>query len=216
MNIIKRVNEMIKLLKEYFDYLLFKNRFMNESEIYIDGQNIFGQYSMIRNYKNSDPDLFKIISNPIKDIISKTKKINVIDSENNMILFDIGANIGLYSIYYAKTKTGPVYAFEPSVFNLTLLARNIFINDVAEIVTLTILYRSFGSLNAVTGSVRSFREIADMVVKHAQSSSQIEGTKRIGSMPHNGLRTFDNTQLVRSFPEFKFTSLSDGIAGYFD
>jgi len=47
-------------------------------------------------------------------------------------LFDIGANIGLYSIYYAKTKAGPVYAFEPSVFNLTLLARNIFINDVVD------------------------------------------------------------------------------------
>jgi len=93
---------------------------------------------------------------------------------------------------------------------------HIFIDDVAEIVTLTILYRCVGSLNAVTGFVSSFREIADLVVNHAQSSSQIEGTKRIGNMPHNGLRTFDNTQLVRAFPEFKFTSLSDGIASYFD
>ena len=51
-------------------------------------------------------------------------------------LFDIGANIGLYSIYYAKTKAGPVYAFEPSVFNLTLLARNIFINNVSDKVSI--------------------------------------------------------------------------------
>ena len=44
--------------------------------------------------------------------------------------FDIGANVGLYSIYHAKTKKGNVYAFEPSVFNLGLLAKNININDV--------------------------------------------------------------------------------------
>lgn len=44
--------------------------------------------------------------------------------------FDIGANVGLYSIYFAKTKLGNVYAFEPSVFNLGLLAKNINVNKV--------------------------------------------------------------------------------------
>lgn len=45
-------------------------------------------------------------------------------------LFDIGANVGLYSIYYAKSKPGNVYSFEPSVFNLALLAKNINANGV--------------------------------------------------------------------------------------
>ena len=44
--------------------------------------------------------------------------------------FDIGANIGLYSIYYAKVKKGDVYSFEPSVFNLSQLAKNISINNL--------------------------------------------------------------------------------------
>ncbi|PQA76623.1 FkbM family methyltransferase [Rhodoferax sp. TS-BS-61-7] len=48
------------------------------------------------------------------------------------VLFDIGANVGLYSIYYAKTKPGRVYAFEPSVFNLALLAKNINANQVQD------------------------------------------------------------------------------------
>lgn len=48
------------------------------------------------------------------------------------VLFDIGANVGLYSIYYAKTKPGRVYAFEPSVFNLALLAKNINVNQVQD------------------------------------------------------------------------------------
>lgn len=46
------------------------------------------------------------------------------------VLFDIGANIGLYSVYFAKSKNRPVFAFEPSVFNLPALAKNINANSV--------------------------------------------------------------------------------------
>lgn len=52
------------------------------------------------------------------------------------VLFDIGANVGLYSIYYALTKPGHVYAFEPSVFNLGQLARNLSANGVSDHVTI--------------------------------------------------------------------------------
>lgn len=46
------------------------------------------------------------------------------------ILWDIGANVGLYSCYAAKARDCKVYAFEPSVFNLEILARNIFLNNL--------------------------------------------------------------------------------------
>jgi FkbM family methyltransferase len=48
------------------------------------------------------------------------------------VLWDIGANIGLYSVYAAKKKGCSVYAFEPSVFNLELLARNIYLNELSN------------------------------------------------------------------------------------
>lgn len=51
-------------------------------------------------------------------------------------LWDIGANVGLYSIYAAKKRECRVVAFEPSVFNLELLARNLFINGLQERVSL--------------------------------------------------------------------------------
>ena len=51
------------------------------------------------------------------------------------ILWDIGANVGLYSIYAAKNGIR-VYAFEPSVLNLEVLARNIFLNDVVDKITI--------------------------------------------------------------------------------
>lgn len=50
--------------------------------------------------------------------------------------YDIGANVGLYSIYYALRHDGMVYAFEPSVFNLGILARNIALNGVSDRVTI--------------------------------------------------------------------------------
>lgn len=50
------------------------------------------------------------------------------DIPKGSVLWDIGANIGLYSVYAAKKSDCMVYAFEPSVFNLELLARNIYLN----------------------------------------------------------------------------------------
>ena len=51
-------------------------------------------------------------------------------------LFDIGANVGLYSLYYAGTKPGNVYAFEPSVFNLPILVKNVSIIDLQSRVSI--------------------------------------------------------------------------------
>jgi FkbM family methyltransferase len=47
-------------------------------------------------------------------------------------LWDIGANVGLYSVYAAKKRNCKVYAFEPSIFNVELLARNIEMNDLVK------------------------------------------------------------------------------------
>lgn len=48
------------------------------------------------------------------------------------VLWDVGANVGLYSVYAAKKSNCRVWAFEPSVFNLELLARNIFLNGLTK------------------------------------------------------------------------------------
>jgi FkbM family methyltransferase len=52
----------------------------------------------------------------------------------NSILWDVGANIGLYSVYAAKKKNCRVWAFEPSVFNLELLARSISANQLTDLI----------------------------------------------------------------------------------
>lgn len=52
------------------------------------------------------------------------------------VVWDIGANVGLYTCYLAKGRSCRVFAFEPSVFNLELLARNIFINGLTARATI--------------------------------------------------------------------------------
>ena len=52
------------------------------------------------------------------------------------VFWDVGANVGLYSIYAAKRSVAQVFAFEPSVFNLELLARNIFLNNLQQSITI--------------------------------------------------------------------------------
>ena len=52
--------------------------------------------------------------------------------ERNAVFWDIGANIGLYSCYAAKSTDCKVYAFEPSIFNLELLGRNISLNRLTD------------------------------------------------------------------------------------
>lgn len=52
------------------------------------------------------------------------------------VLWDVGANVGLYSIYPALARECSVYAFEPSVFNLELLARNVFLNRLHGRITI--------------------------------------------------------------------------------
>jgi FkbM family methyltransferase len=60
-----------------------------------------------------------------------------IDSfEPGSVLWDVGANVGLYACYAAKRRGCRVFAFEPSVFNLELLARNIWDNGLSKLVTL--------------------------------------------------------------------------------
>lgn len=55
---------------------------------------------------------------------------------NDAVLWDVGANVGLYACYAAAKKNCKVFAFEPSVFNLELLARNILLNNLTHKVSI--------------------------------------------------------------------------------
>jgi len=51
------------------------------------------------------------------------------------VMWDIGANIGLFSLYAATNRRCSVLAFEPSAANYAVLARNLQINGLNSLVT---------------------------------------------------------------------------------
>jgi len=48
------------------------------------------------------------------------------------VFWDIGSNIGLYSCFASKERDAKTFSFEPSLFNLELLSKNIFLNQLSE------------------------------------------------------------------------------------
>lgn len=50
------------------------------------------------------------------------------------VLWDVGANVGVYSIYAAATKNIKVYAFEPEAANYNILNENIRVNKLDSLV----------------------------------------------------------------------------------
>ena len=51
------------------------------------------------------------------------------------VLLDVGANVGMYSIWAAKSRGARVFAFEPESQNYALLHRNIMLNRLDKLIT---------------------------------------------------------------------------------
>jgi FkbM family methyltransferase len=67
-------------------------------------------------------------------VLSKeTDTIQWIDGfEKGTVLWDIGANVGVYSLYAAIKRSVSVLAFEPSAANFHVLSRNIYLNKLGD------------------------------------------------------------------------------------
>ncbi len=73
------------------------------------------------------------------------------------------------------------------------------------------MHKSKGILNAATGKVISFYEIAERIIENAGKEVQIITTERVGLMPHNGYRAFDPLYTFEAFPDFKYTDINQGL-----
>lgn len=83
--------------------------------------------------------------------------------------------------------------------------------DVAELGARLVMHRSTGALNAATGSVISFMDIARKMADLADGDIEIVTTERQGAMPHGGYRPFDPAAALAAFPGFAFTPT---VAGF--
>ena len=85
---------------------------------------------------------------------------------------------------------------------------HIWVEDLSKILIHVIRKRVLGKLNATTGSVISFNAIAKQVKKISNKNIKIISTDRVGKMPHNGYRAFDNSKIYKIIPKFKFRKFS--------
>jgi len=89
---------------------------------------------------------------------------------------------------------------------------HVWVEDVAELTFRILTMRSHGTLNAATGTVLSFKQVAEAVVSHFPDPVPIRCSERSGPMPHNGYRAFDPASTLKAFPGFRYTLPADGFA----
>ena len=85
---------------------------------------------------------------------------------------------------------------------------HIFIDDVAELAALIICHQSTGALNAATGVVTSFYDIARMIAQRA--GVEVKSIPRPGPRPHLLHRFFDVNMVRNIFPAFRFGRIETG------
>lgn len=121
-------------------------------------QTLYAALKKTRKIKYNGIELAFFVPNRISNFRFETfstkepETLEWIDSiPRGSVLWDIGANVGLYTCYAARARGCKIFAFEPSVFNLELLARNIFINNLTKQVVIVPLPLSdnldFNTLN---------------------------------------------------------------------
>lgn len=110
---------------------------------YLFEQVLVSATSRTRRIRHKSVDLTFVVPNQLNHFRVETfstkepETLEWIDSiPRGSVLWDIGANVGLYTCYAAKAGHCRVFAFEPSVFNLELLARNIFLNGLTARATI--------------------------------------------------------------------------------
>ena len=86
------------------------------------------------------------------------------------------------------------------------------VEDVAELVRLIAVHGSSGVVNAVSGELASFRELAEFAAAEFTPHVAVKSSPRSGPMPHNGYRPLSNQTALLSFPGFHFKSWREGLA----
>ena len=86
------------------------------------------------------------------------------------------------------------------------------VEDVAALVGLIAQHRSQGVVNAVSGEVVSFRDLAQFAASEFEPRVAVRGSPRSGPMPHDGYRPLANRAALQAFPGFRFKSWREGLS----
>ncbi len=128
-------SKVLILLDKFFSIFIKKNLFIGWCKFFLQEQS----YKSIR-ILDKKVNFFvpnQLTSDMVDSYFIKEPEtlewIDNFEKKENLIFWDIGANIGLYSIYNSlKNINSSTIAFEPSSSNLRVLTRNISINNLEK------------------------------------------------------------------------------------
>lgn len=89
---------------------------------------------------------------------------------------------------------------------------HVSVDDVARLAVRILRHRSRGALNAVTGVATRFSDIAEIVAAQFTPRAEVKSVPRPGPRAHLLHRFFDVTAVHKSFPDFHFEPLAEGLA----
>jgi nucleoside-diphosphate-sugar epimerase len=89
---------------------------------------------------------------------------------------------------------------------------HVAVEDVARLAVRILRHGSTGALNTVTGVATSFHDIAKLVAAQYDPPAEVKSLPRPGPRPHLLHRFFDITDCYKSFPDFHFEPLAQGLA----
>lgn len=180
---IKKFAEIILKILSLLDliiYYLFKKNFLIFFKDEIEKKLIFKDNILKKEVKFFCPNYtcFWRYKSWLTREIETIKWIDSFSSNANLF-WDVGANIGIFSLYSAiKHSNIKVISFEPSTSNLRILSRNIFLNKFSERVSIIPLALSdknkfslFNESNFIEGSaLHSFQDQNDAENIHKYST----------------------------------------------
>ena len=139
---LKKFSFIIYKILKFFDlifYKITKKNFLTNLNEFISNDSYKSIKILNKNISFFTPN--KITEWRIKTFFEKEPEtlewIDNFDSKNKIVFWDIGGNIGLYSIYAALRYSNiEIFTFEPSTSNLRVLSRNISLNQLDEKITI--------------------------------------------------------------------------------
>jgi FkbM family methyltransferase len=113
------------------------------------------------------------------------------------VLWDIGANVGVFSLYAACFRQCKVLAFEPSAANFHALTRNIGLNDAADrIASYCIALSGATELGVLNMSSAAMGTAVSQFGKQGEMSRYWSGN---GNAPSHGMVGFTVDEFVEQF-----------------
>lgn len=139
---LKKISFVIYKIIKFFDlvfYIITKKNFLVYVNEFISNNSYKSIKILNKNISFFTPN--KVTQWRVNTFFEKEPEtlewIDNFDCKNKIVFWDVGGNIGLYSIYAALRYSNiEIFTFEPSTSNLRVLSRNISINKLDNKITI--------------------------------------------------------------------------------